>query len=565
MTNNKNGLKGFLGSQTNPTAPKQTRTFEGGNAYEMNLEEKLNNIFNIGLFRGTFYKTPEDVLKAVRETFDEALVKMPYVATQYAVYAAETLGMKLAPTVWLVFVSTLEDKTLFKAAFPRIINNPKMLHDFMELARKGGIRKGNVRNGSKNGMGQSVKKTVNKWLHDKLNDYNTTRYTGKLEDVVRLTRPADKLVVREGQNGKYEVDTAKYFQYIVKPKDSERRLTFDRAESLQKVVDSLNAGKLTDEVVTLISKHKMQLEELKHTFGKLSSDQKKTVFMHFVPGLRYNALVSNLVAIERAFATQTRQVNKIDASSGRSYPANVVVSTDIPLELKAVVTQKLSNYEDYRGSKMLFFGLLTAHEMTSVQEWKTALRTTLSKAGKDAFADVPTGVKVKVGADTSGSMSMGSRKVTDSLYAVDIAAYLAAGIGMSIPGSTTYATADYSKKVVFNGNDNIINNAVKIKNTDVGYGTNFESLLSDYNDEKYVILVTDGEDSSNMEKKWASLKRPNGAKLIIWHVANFTHFTKISKRSDVLYLTGYSDQLMKTLSNIITGKTESAVVKSLKL
>lgn len=562
MTMNKNGLKGFLGSQTNPSVAKPTKTLQGGNAYELNLEEKLSHVFTLGLIRGNFYKTSDEVLQATRDVFEEALTKMPYVATQYAVYAAETLGMKLAPTIWLVYVSTLEDKTLFKSAFNRIINNPKMLHDFMELARKGGIRHGNSRKGSKNGMGQSVKKTVNRWLYEKLNDYNATRYTGKLEDVVKLTRPADKVVTRINGNGqKYEVDTAKYFQYIVKPKDSDRRLTFDRAESLQKVVESLDAGTLNDEVLALISKHKLQLEELKHTFGKLNASQKKTVFMYFVPGLRYNALVSNLVTIERAFATQTQKVNKIDPTSGKAYPTTVVVSTDIPLELKQIVSQKLSNYEDYRASKMLFFGLLTAHEMTSVQDWKKALNSTLAQAGKDAFADAPANVKVRIGADTSGSMST---RVTDSLSAVDVASYLAAGIGMSIPGSTVHATATTSQEVALYG-DSLIDNAVRIKRTSVGIGTNFESLLNTYNGEKYVVLVTDGQDSSNMERKWASLNRPNGAKLIIWHVAGHTYFNKVSNRSDVLYLKGYSDQLLKVLSNIITGKTDNSVVKSVKL
>lgn len=563
-----NGKKGFIGSRQNPSAPQQTRTYQGGNAYTITLEEKLCQVFTLGLINGNFYKDSETVVRETRQTLEQALTDMPYIATQYAVYAAEELGMKLLPTIWLVYVSTLEDKTLFKSAFPRIINNPKLLHDFIELSRKAGIRKGF--RGNKNGMGQSIKKTINKWLYANLNDYNVTRYTGKLEDIVSLTRPVDKVVKRPSNNGgEYEVNVGKYFQYIFKPKDAARRLTFDRAQALQAVIDDLNAGKVTESTLTLITQYKMQLEELKHTFGNLTIDQKKTVFMYFVPGLRYAALVGNLATIERAFATRIEPTQKWNPDTASWFTSKEVRATQIPQELIKIVASKLQNFEDYKGSKMLYFRLLTAHEMTITPEWRTALQKILRKSGDIAFANVPTGTKIRVSADTSGSMSSewGSRsaRVSGSLYAVDIASYLAAGIGMSVPGANVYATASFSEKVKFNY-DNVIDNAMQVKGMNVGHGTSFESLLNDYNGEKYVILVTDGEDSGNMESKWARLQRPNGAKLIIWHVAGHTHFHKISKRSDVVYLKGYSDQILKVLAGILEGRAgQPDVVKNIKL
>lgn len=556
-----NGIKGFVGSRTNPSVPQQTRTLQGGNAYTLDLEEKLCHMFTLGLINGNFFKDQETVVKETRSVLEQALKDMPYIATQYAVYAAEELGMKLLPTIWLVYVSTLEDKSLFKSAFPRIINNPKMLHDFVELSRKAGIRKGF--RGNKNGMGQGVKKTINKWLYANLNEYNSTRYTGKLEDVVSLSRPEDKVVKRLGRNGEsYEVNVGQFLQYIFKKKDQPRRLTFDRAQAQDKVINDLQSGIVNEDTLRLISQYKFQLEELKFTFNNLSAQQKQTVFMHFVPGLRYNALVSNLVAIERAFATRMNKVQKLDPESGKLYPTTEVMETQIPKELIDIVSKKLQNFEDFKASKMLYFGLLTAHEMTITPAWRRALQEVLKKSGSIAFADVPDGTKIRVSADTSGSMGT---MVTKSLAAVDIAAYLAAGIGMSIPGSRTYATASTSKEVRL-VRDNIIDNSVDIKRTSVGHGTSFETLLNDYAGEKYVILVSDGQDSGNMESKWANLKKPQGAKLIVWHVAGHTYFNKISKRSDVIYLKGYSDQILKVLANVIAGKSgQPDVVRNIKL
>ena len=109
------GMKGFLGSKQN-NAGTETTTFEGGKAYALNLEEKLCNAFTLGMIQGNFYTSQEDVIKNCRELFSEALAKAPELATKYAVYSAENLGMKLFPTLWLVYISTLDDKTLFKSA-----------------------------------------------------------------------------------------------------------------------------------------------------------------------------------------------------------------------------------------------------------------------------------------------------------------------------------------------------------------------------------------------------------------------------------------------------------------
>jgi 60 kDa SS-A/Ro ribonucleoprotein len=124
---------------------------------------------------------------------------------------------------------------------------------------------------------------------------------------------------------------------------------------------------------------------------------------------------------------------------------------------------------------------------------------------------------------------------------------------MSIRNANVFATATITKKVSLNRKTGLLDNARRIASTDVGYGTCFEPLLSDYAGEKYVILITDGQQSDNLEKKWAALKgRPAGSKLIIWHVMGYNN--KASARADVVYLKGYSDRLLGILKNIIEDK-----------
>lgn len=580
-----NGMKGFLGSKQNILNVPVT-TFEGGKAYNMDLEEKLCSAFTMGLIQGNFYTSQEEVIKNCRDLFTEALDKAPELATKYAVYGAETLGMKLFPTLWLVYLSTMDKKDLFKKAFPRIIGtNVKMMHDFVDICRTSDIRPGGIHNqkikGTNRGMGQGVKKVINRHTYNIINDYNATRFTGDWEDILLLTRPEDKQIQRtNGAGDAYTVDTTQLFQYIFKPKVKEmvdgkaviktlpRRLTFERARVLQQTIDILQNPNRTalEFVVALenIKAQKLQMDEIKFTFGKLSQDEKKKVYEYFLPGLRYAALVTNLVSIERAFATNTRKISKLDPmGSGKYFDQTEVLETNIPAELIVVVANKLKNFEDYKASKMLFFRLLTASEMILTREWKKALNEVLGQAGKVAFAELPADRKVRCGADTSGSMGT---KVTTSLSALDVASYLTAAITLSVPNTKAYAVADYTKVVPL-ASDDLVDSATRIMRTDVGYGTRFETLLDGYNGEDVVILVTDGMQSDNMELKWKSLpNRPANSKLIIWHVAGWNYGTKIAKDPSVMFLKGYSDGLLKVLSNLITGKAgQPEVARSIVL
>ena len=216
-------------------------TYENGCAYQTSLEDDLCTIFTLGCLHGNFYEDAETAIQTVDSTFKRALIEMPELATKYAIYSAETLRMKLTPTLWLVYLSTLTDKTLFKKAFPRIVgNNIKLIHDFVNICRNTNIRPGGhlyqrIKQ-SNRGIGSALKKTINNHLYSILNEYNSTRFTGKLEDICHLTRIKDTS------------ETKNFLQYIFKPKNSSsRRLTFDRAKYLNEVIRILSNKDITEE------------------------------------------------------------------------------------------------------------------------------------------------------------------------------------------------------------------------------------------------------------------------------------------------------------------------------
>ena len=509
------------------------RNYEGGVGYKMTFEESLAEFFSLGLLNGNFYQSQEEVLKNAKAIFERALEECPEFATKCAIYGNNVNSLKLVPTVWLVYLSTLEDKTLFKKAFPKIIRTPKMLHDFMEICRKGGVREG---------LGRGTKKVINDWIEDRLNEYQVTRNKGKLAEIVKVTRPNCK--DEEFQN---------YMKYLCKDE-----LTFQRAIALKKVIDFMEDGVMTEEVLSLIEENMLQLEELKHSTKNLSQEDKQALYARMYKGLNYSALILNLVALERVYATKTKRVSKY--GSRGYFEQSVVIETDIPEEVIKTVVSKIEDVEAYRKSNMLPFALITAERMVVTPEFKTAIGNVIKTVANEAF-NIDKDIKVMVGVDTSASMTS---SLTDALTCMDIATLFGAMIKKSHTNSNVYAVATSIKEAQLNKQEDVFRMAHKISKLDVGYGTEFEQLMDKYNGEKYIVLITDSMAADDLESVWLRHKKPNGAKLIVWQLEAYR--TKLSNDPSVVYLAGYSDRLLGLIKNIIEGKAgQIEAIKSIQI
>ena len=528
---------------------EEKTTHQGGYAYKTTFEDDLCTLFTIGSLHGRFYEDATTAIKDMDNTFKKALNECPELATKYAVYSAETLRMKLIPTLWLVYISTLEDKTLFNKAFPRIIGtNIKMLHDFIEICRTTNIRPGGHMSQkvkqTNRGIGSSIKKTINTHLNKIMNDYNVTRFTGKLEDICHLTRIKDN------------ESNVNYLKYIFKPKNNARRLTFERAILLQDTIDILSKDERAEDefkrALENIAKAKIQMDEIKFTFGKLSKDELQKVYEHFLPTLSYAALVTNLSAIERVYATSWDYDNNY--FNGSSFKQKVVLETDIPKHIVDLVAKRLSDVNSFLRSGLFFMRLYIASKMIVTTEWSLAMNKVFKEVANKAFDGIPETMRVRCSADTSGSMSS---PITNNskVEAIDVAAYLTAACALSIPSANAYATATYTKQVNLKSTE-IEQCAEAIKNTDVGYGTYFESLLKGYKGENIVLLITDTQQSSNVNKYWKQLNnKPNDAKFIIWDIVGYAQHNVISNNDpSFIYIRGYSDRNLQLVNDIITGK-----------
>jgi 60 kDa SS-A/Ro ribonucleoprotein len=537
----------------------KTTTFEGGVAYKMSFRETLAEFFSLGLLNGTFYQTREAVMNDAVELFTQALAECPEFAAKAAVYGHKTNSLKLVPVIWAAYLSTLDDKTLFHKSFPLIVDNINLLHDFMEVCRKTPIRKG---------LGRSVKRAINKRLTELANDYSVSRNKTAIAEIVKVTRPLNK-----------EERFQNYMRYV-----SSGELTFERARELKRILEKISRNEIDADTLAAIEKYHFQLEELKHAINNFSAasvekltelskklvaetapekveailaqitelkqrqanvidgEAKRALYGALYKGLRYAALILNLVALERVFAVETKSVAKSGAR-GR-FTQEQVIKAAIPEAIETMVCEKIRDAAAYRASNMLPFALINAQCMVTTSAFKDAIADMLETCAKETFV-IPADTEILVGVDLSGSMSV---MISDSLNARSIGCLMAALLKLSHPATKVCGVSNNCSVVSFD-NDNLFDMAQKIERAEEWGGTYLAELMNEYTGQKYVLFITDSETADDFECRWRQSTKRRAAKLIVWQLQ--AYHIKLSQDPQVIYIAGFSDRVLALIKAII--------------
>jgi 60 kDa SS-A/Ro ribonucleoprotein len=537
----------------------KTATYEGGVAWKMSLKETVAEFFSLGLLNGMFYQSQEEVLRDAAELFSRALIECPEFATKAAVYGHEKNSLKLAPLLWAAYVSTLEDKTLFNKAFPRLATNVNLLHDFMVICRKTPIRKG---------LGRSVKRAINNQLHKLANDYSVSRNKAVVSEIAKVARPVFK-----------DEAFQNYMRYTAKDEPA-----FTRAVELKRVLGKISKNEVDVDVLKSIEAYHFQLEELKHAINNFSNsgkeklkilsetlpktpnpeaaailqagilklkeeqanalgaDAKRALYSSLYKGLRYAALILNLVALERVFAVETKTVQKRGARG--SFTQEEVLRCEIPKDIEEMVCEKILSAADYRASNMLPFALISAQRMVKTEKFKAAIADILNTCASEAFS-IPEETEILVGVDISGSMDT---MVNDSLSARDISTFFGALLKICHKGIEVCGISNDSYPVGFKG-VSLFEMAEEISNSGKHGGTYLGKLMKYYRSHKYVIILTDSETADDFEANWKKNAKRKGAKLIVWQLQAYR--IKLSNDPSVVYIAGFSDRLLSLVKSII--------------
>lgn len=152
----------------------------GGCAYTLSAEETLAQYIVTGCFNGTFYANESEqldrVVKLASGVSDEFIAAL-------AIYARHKAYMKDSPALLLALLST-KNAALFRSTFDRVIDNGKMLRNFVQIMRSGVV--------GRRSLGSAPKKKVLEWLAKRDGEQLLKDSIGNspsLADVVKMVHP----------------------------------------------------------------------------------------------------------------------------------------------------------------------------------------------------------------------------------------------------------------------------------------------------------------------------------------------------------------------------------------
>lgn len=528
-------------SSTRTIAPANTTNVAGAKAYNLSDKHALAQIAVTGTFAGQFYTTAEQQLAAFKKLLPE--VDSTFVA-KLAVYARENALMKDTPAALLAFLAYVDVESM-KKVFDRVVDNGRMLRNFVQLVRSGEF--------GRKSLGNAPKKAVQRWIENR-KDYalfnDSVGNEPSLADVIRMVHPRPTNKERAALYGyicgKEVVPNKKGMKY--------RKIDGTKTE----VAQTVNFQDLPQVVKDF---------ELFKT-GK--SAETPNVSFQMLTALQLSSQNWADVAAKASFHTLRMNLNTF---------ARHGVFKDERAVKNAIA--KLTDKDEVKKSNLFPYQVLTAYKNVDENvpaNIKDALHDTLDLS----VENVPDfgGAKVFVFPDVSSSMqspATGNRgTATSKASCIDVAALVSATILRKNKGTVVmpFDTSVHSTASI-SARDSILTNAEKLAAFGGG-GTSCQIVLQELNKQKAIgdvlIYVSDnaswyGTDSYQgkatvAEAEWKEFKKRNPkAKMVCINVQS-DPTTQIQESSDVMNIGGFSDTIFETIKNFLGNKSKNASVET---
>jgi 60 kDa SS-A/Ro ribonucleoprotein len=487
--------------------PKTDATNEaGGPAYILSPMHALAQYAATGCLNSTFYASADDQLQKVLAMTKE--VDANFVA-KTAVYAREKGFMKDMPAVLCAALS-MKDTQLLRTVFDRVINDGKMLRNFVQVLRSGVV--------GRKSLGTVPKKLVQRWLESRTDEQLFRASVGNapsLADLVKMVHPKPGNATRE----------ALYGYLLGRP---------HQAEALPDIVkqfEMFKAGKR--DVVPDVAFQMLTALDL----GKAewTAIAKKAPWQ--MTRMNLNTFARHGVFNDQSMVTLI---------------ANRLASTDAVKRARVFPYQLLAAFKSAGGD--------VPH----------LIRDALQDAMEIAIQNVPRiEGKVYVCPDVSGSMShavTGNRPgATSTIRCIDVAALVAASILRQNPLAEVVPFESDVVNIQLNGRDSVMTNAQKLAEIGGG-GTNCSAPLAWLNRKQakgdLVVFVSDNESwvdakggrGTETMRQWAVFKQLNPrARLVCIDIQ--PHATvQAAEREDILNIGGFSDQVFQVIAAFAEGR-----------
>ena len=480
-------------------------------AYALSPKHQLAQFAATGCLNTTFYASAGEqlatVLKLCAELDAEFIAKT-------AVFCRERGYMKDMPAL-LCAVLSVKDRELLNVIFPRVIDNAKMLRNFVQIMRSGVV--------GRKSLGTAPKRLVREWLDARSPAALFKANVGQdpsLADILKMVHPKPKDEAREA-----------LFGYFIG-----RDYAF---EALPEVVRNYEA------------------------FKKGESLEVPDVPFQMLTALPLSK--SEWVAVaRRAPWTMTRMNLNTFARHG---------VFDEP-GLSTLIANRLRDPEAIAKARVFPYQLMVAYMMANANgEMPKDICDALQDAMEVAIANVPAiEGQVYVCPDVSGSMSSpvtGYRQgATTAVRCIDVAALVSAAVLRKNPRTEVLPFECDVVKVKLNSRDSVMTNAERLASIGGG-GTNCSAPLALLNRRKakgdLVIFVSDNESwvdagagrGTATMQEWNVFKRRNPhARLVCIDVQPY-RTVQAAEREDILNVGGFSDRVFDVVSDFARGELNS--------
>ena len=497
-------LKGALLPNANTVNAEQAP------AYAFTPRHLLAQLAATGCLGQTFYANAEaqlDAVLALAKELDAAFV------AKTALYAREAGFMKDMPAL-LAATLAARDVALLGQVFGRVIDNGKMLRNFVQIVRSGAV--------GRKSLGSRPKKLVQQWLltaSEKQLLNASVGTTPSLADVVKMVHPKPD-----------EAWRAAWFAWLI--------------------------GKSVDEAA---------LPPITQAFERFKRESAQGAAAE-VPDVPFQMLT----ALELT-ATQWAQIAR--AGSWQMVRQNLNTFArhgvfELPGMTEAIAA-KLRDPLSVAKSRVMPYQLMSAFKATG-DAVPAAVRDALQDAMELAIGNVPRFEgRVVVCPDVSGSMSSavtGHRgSATSSVRCIDVAALVAASILRKNPAARVLPFEQAVVQLSLNARDSVMTNAQALAKVGGG-GTNCSAPLALLNKERacvdLVILVSDNESwvdanrrgATQTVREWELLKARNPQARLVCIDIQPGATTQAAERADILNVGGFSDAVFTMVASFADGK-----------
>lgn len=527
----------FATSSSSAVVPvADTRNNAGGTAYAMSAKHALAQLASTGCFNDTFYVSAETQLKDILALASKC---SPEFVAKTAIYARERGFMKDMPAFLLAYLA--KDSALFSKVLPRVVDNPKMLRNVVQMIRSGTT--------GRKSLGTRPKKAIQaklaSWDDDRL-FRGSVGNSPSLADVIKMVHPKPASESRKALYGWLTGAMTKEEWSRLSPEDREKRHWY-APEQLPNLVKSFEAFKkgVTQEIPDVPFEMLTAMPLTQKQWVQIARNASWTqTRMNLNTFLRHG--VFNESGMDRFIADRLKDPNQI--SRAKVFPYQLMVAflhceDNIPMVIK----------------------------------------NALQEAMEHATANVPKlDGKIWVFPDVSGSMS--SNKVTGNrgtastkVSCIQAAALITATILRRNPEAGVIpfegGVVDV-KRLNINPLDSIMTNAQKLASIGGG-STNCSAPLALLNTRKdkgdLVIYVSDNEswvDSNGSSGAYASYygRERGTATMEQWKVFQNRNpkakmvcidltpnkSTQAASRKDILNVGGFSDQVFDVMNAFLT-------------